>query len=84
VPLVCRALIVSYILKTTAGWGDGKIGQLDIDFTVRGRGSWQSMGRWEEPSTAHRRGKLHWSPHDFAPRDDFGLAYDPPRNGRAE
>jgi hypothetical protein len=77
-------LIVSYILKTTAGWGDGRIGQLDIDFTMRGRGSWQSFGRWEEPTATHGQGKLHWRLHDFAPKDDFGLAYEPPRNGRTE
>jgi len=77
-------LIVSYILKTTAGWGNGKIGRLDIDFAMPGRGTWEACGRWDEEPTGKRPGKLHWSLRDFAPKEDFALVYQPPANGQGE
>lgn len=72
-------LAVSYILKTTAGWGNGKIGQLDILFSQHGPG-----GRWDvlhgphPPNVVHQRRRLQWRLENFAPEEDLELRFTPP------
>ena len=72
-------LTVSYILTTTAGWGDGKIGHLDILFSQRGQGGrWRVVRGLDPPNVAHRPRKLQWRLEAFAPREDLTLEFTPP------
>jgi hypothetical protein len=72
-------LTISYILKTTAGWGNGKIGRLDILFSQHGPG-----GRWDvlhgphPPNVMHQRRRLQWRLENFAPEEDLELEFTPP------
>ena len=71
-------LSLSYILKTTASWGDGKIGRLDIFFSQRGLG-----GRWKvrhgpgQPNVINRPRRLQWRLDEVAPEEDLRLDFKP-------
>jgi len=73
------ALSITYILKTTAGWGDGKIGHLDVLFVQHGPG-----GRWEvldgpnPPNVVHEPRRLEWRLESFTPERDLTLGFTPP------
>jgi len=72
-------LRISYILKTTAGWGDGKIGRLDILFSQHGPGGrWDVLHGPDPPNVTHQRRKLQWRLEKFAPEEDLELEFTAP------
>lgn len=72
-------LTISYILKTTAGWGDGKIGHLDILFVQHGPGGrWDVLNGPAPPNVVHQRRRLQWRLESFTPKEDLTLGFTPP------
>jgi hypothetical protein len=71
-------LTISYILKTTAGWGDGKIGRLDVLFSQHGSGGrWEVLQGPDPPNVRHQRRKLQWRLENFLPDEDLELKFSP-------
>jgi hypothetical protein len=71
-------LTISYVLKTTAGWGDGKIGRLDILFSESGSGGkWEVARGAKPPNILRQPRKLQWRLEAFAPEDDLTIAFTP-------
>jgi len=66
------SVVIDYVLSTTAGWGDGHIGRLDVDFRVRGiPGSWKVMKGAPEETKPRPGRRLRWGASNFAPMEDL-------------
>jgi hypothetical protein len=65
-------VVIDYVLSTTAGWGDGKIGVFEVDFKVQGlAGDWEVAAGLPEVSVMRPGRRLHWYASDFAPKEDL-------------
>jgi hypothetical protein len=63
---------IDYVLSTTAGWGDGKIGKLEVDFRTQGlAGAWQVVAGLPEGTALAPGRHLRWSTSNFAPKEDL-------------
>lgn len=67
----------SYVLTTTASWGDGKIGRLDISFSGSGLpGRWRVIKGPGRPNVADGATRKRWSLAGHAPAEDLELGFE--------
>jgi hypothetical protein len=65
-------LAIDYVLSTTAGWGDGKIGVFEVDFKIQGlAGDWEVAAGLPEGAELRAGRRLHWYASDFTPEEDL-------------
>jgi hypothetical protein len=67
---------IDYVLSTTAGWGNGRIGKLAIDFRVRGvPRAWKAAKGIPAEARPRPGNHLRWSASDFTPAEDLRFAH---------
>jgi hypothetical protein len=65
-------VVIDYVLSTTAGWGDGKIGVFEADFRVQGlAGDWEVAAGLPAGAELRPGNRLHWYASDFAPKEEL-------------
>jgi hypothetical protein len=70
------SVVIDYVLSTTAGWGDGRIGRLEIDFRVRGiPRPWKVTDGIPEEERPRPGRRLRWNAANFTPKEDLRIVH---------